>query len=73
MTPEPQPKARRQATWLSRASDPHVGTPNLPTHIVDFGGFDSSIMLIVRGGILVPIGDFPESLTQATLVTPTLD
>ena len=32
------------------------GTPNLPTNIVDFRGFDSSIMLCLRGGILRPIG-----------------
>ena len=43
-------------------------TPNLPTNIVDFGGFDSSIILILRGGIPRPIGDFPESLSQAMLV-----
>ena len=43
-------------------------TPNLPTNIVDFGGFASSIILIQRGGILRPIGDFPESLTRAMLV-----
>ena len=43
-------------------------TPNLPTNIVDFGGFDSSIMLFLRGGILMSIGNFPESLTQAILV-----
>ena len=33
-----------------------------------FRGLDSSIILIVRGGILRPIGDFPESLSQAMLV-----
>ena len=43
-------------------------TPNLPTTIVDFRGFDSSIMLILRGGIPRPIGNFPEGLTQAMLV-----
>ena len=37
--------------------------PNLPTNIVDFRGFDSSIIVILRGGILRPIGDFPESLS----------
>ena len=31
-------------------------TPNLPTNIVDFRGFDSSTILILRGGILRPIG-----------------
>ena len=32
---------------------------------MDFRGFDSSTVLIYRGGILRPIGDFPESLSQA--------
>ena len=50
---------------------PSTCTPNLPTHIVDFGGFDSSIMLILRGGIPRPIGDFPESLSRAMLVGTT--
>ena len=45
-----------------------LNTPNLPANIVDFGGFDSSIMLFLRGGILMSIGDFPESLSQAMLV-----
>ena len=40
-------------------------TPNLPTNIVGFRGFDSSIILIIRGGILVSIRDFPESLSKA--------
>ena len=35
------------------------------TRIVDFGGFDSSIL---RGGIPRPIGNFPECLSQAILV-----
>ena len=35
---------------------------------MDFGGFDSSIILIQRGGILMSIGGFPESLSQAMLV-----
>ena len=33
-----------------------------------FGGFDSSIILNLRGGISRPIGDVPESLSQAMLV-----
>ena len=32
-------------------------TANLPTNIMDFRGFDSSIILILRGGIPRPIGD----------------
>ena len=43
-------------------------TPNLPTNIVDSRGFDSSIILIQRGGILRSIGNFPESWSQAMLV-----
>ena len=34
----------------------------------DFRGFDSSGILILRGGIPSPIGNFPESLSQAILV-----
>ena len=45
-----------------------ASTPNVPTNIVGFGGFDPSIMLIQRGGIPRPIGNFPESLSQAMLV-----
>ena len=44
------------------------GTANLPTNIVDFKGFDSSVNLILRGGIPRPKGDLPERLTQAMLV-----
>ena len=43
-------------------------TANLRTNIMDFRGFYSSIILIQRGGILMSIGDFPESLSQAILV-----
>ena len=43
-------------------------TANLPTNIVDFRGFDSSVILIVRGGIPRSICDFPESFCQAMLV-----
>ena len=42
-------------------------TPNLPTSIMDFRGFDSSIILLLRGGIPRPIGNFPEDLSQAIL------
>ena len=43
-------------------------TFNLRTRIFDFRGFDSSRILIVRGGILMSMGNFPESLSQGILV-----
>ena len=43
-------------------------TPNLLTSIMDFRGLDSSMILILRPRILMSIGDFPESLSQAILV-----
>ena len=43
-------------------------TPNLPTDIVDFRGFDPSIIFIQRGEILMSSADCPESLSQAMLV-----
>ena len=42
-------------------------TANLRTNIMDFGGFDSSWILILRGGVLMSIENFPESLSQAIL------
>ena len=45
-----------------------TATPNLPTNIVDFRAFDSSTILTLRGGVLMSIRDFPESLTQAMLL-----
>ena len=38
---------------------------NLRTKILDLRGLDSSIIIILRGGILVSMGDLPESLSQA--------
>ena len=34
-------------------------TANLRANIMDFGGFDSSIILKLRGGIPRPTGNFP--------------
>ena len=47
---------------------PRQSTANPRTDIMDFRGFDSSMILILRGGISRPIGNFPQSLTQAMLV-----
>ena len=43
-------------------------TVNLHTNIMEFRGFDSSIIFILRGGIPRPVGNLPESLSQAILV-----
>ena len=43
-------------------------TPNLRTNIRNVRGFYSSIILILRGGIPRPIGNFLESLSQVILV-----
>ena len=43
-------------------------TANLPTNNLNFRGLDSSTILNLRGGMPRPIGNFPESLTQAILV-----
>ena len=53
---------------VSREAPDVTTTPNLPTTIVDFRGFDSSIILSLRGEIPRPIGDFPENLSRAMLV-----
>ena len=42
-----------------------VVVANLRTIIMDLGGFASSIISIIRRGILMSIGDFPGSLSQA--------
>ena len=41
---------------------------NLRTKILDFRGFDSSRILILRSGIPMSRGDFPEALNQLILV-----
>ena len=43
-------------------------TANLRSKILDFRGFDSSRILILRGGVLRSIGNCPESLGQGILV-----
>ena len=54
---------------LDVASAPgSLSTANLRAKIMDFRGFDSCIILMLRGGIPRPIGNFPESLNQAILV-----
>ena len=43
-------------------------TANLRTKVLDFRGFDSSIILMLRGGILVYIGNSPDVLSHGILV-----
>ena len=43
-------------------------TADLRTKILEFRGLGSSRILILRGGILVSIGNFTESLSQAISV-----
>ena len=54
------------ASQLAAPSPPL--SANLRTSIMDFRGFDSSIILILRVGIPRPIGNLPEGLSQAILV-----
>ena len=61
-------RGARGVVWRKAARLSGRVTANLPTNIVDFGGFDSSIILILRGGIPRPIVNFPEGLSQAMLV-----
>ena len=43
-------------------------TANHPANIMDFRGFDSSVILSFRGGFLMSVGNFLESLSLAILV-----
>ena len=43
-------------------------TADLRTKILDFTGFDSNIIFMLSDGILMPIGNFPEMLSQQILV-----
>ena len=67
-TPTSWSPARTRSTRCSSGTT-HIsymsGMANPPTNIV---GFESSIIFIIRGAILMSIGDFLESLSQAMLV-----
>ena len=53
---------------MVRNGDLCMSAANPRTNIMDFGGFDSTIILISRAVILRLIGNFLESLSQAMLV-----
>ena len=59
---------RMSASLCARQATRAMDTANLRTKILDFRGFDSSRLFILRGGIVMLIGDFPESLSQQLLV-----
>ena len=74
-----QEKQSRTAPWhtISTADLPRPDHPAKDwsygqspyfTKILDFRGFDSSRILILRGGILMSIGNFPEVFSQRILV-----
>ena len=52
---------------VSEACLEQVGTASLRTKILDFRRFDSSRILMLRGGILLSKGNSPEDLSQAIL------
>ena len=64
-------QATRTRAWPTRTRAPATRacarTANLRTKILDFRVFDSSIILVLRGGILIPQGDFPETLSEPIL------
>ena len=53
--------------YIYVGSRARLAAANLRTEIPDFGGFDSIVILILRGGILMSIGDFQEILSRRIL------
>ena len=64
--------SREPGPGINWQTPPELRTATLRTQIMDFRGFGSSGSVSLRGGILRPIGDFPESLSQSILVGITL-
>ena len=55
------------ASGSSPSSRAAKDTGDFRAKILNFGGFDSSRILSVRGGLPRPVGNFPESLSPAIL------
>ena len=55
------PMLEPRAPWSREARVGTRKTANLRIKILDFRGFDPSRILILRGGILMSIGNFPDS------------
>ena len=60
--------ASRYTTYQSLRLIHNACTPNLPTNIMDFRGFDRNIILILGGGIIMPTENCLESCCQTILV-----
>ena len=70
-SPPSVPWAGIRGRWRIRCRTPRRvarGTANLRTTILDFRGFESNIILISRGGILMSMGNSPESSSQQMFV-----
>ena len=63
-----QPCRRLLSSADESVAAPLATTANLRNNIMDFRGFDSSMIFSLRGGIPRPIGDFLESLSRAISV-----
>ena len=76
LTPPPSPQAPdlppplppRRCRRRCGAAVHDCDAANLRTKILDLRGFDSSIILNLRGGTIMSIGEVPESLSQAFVV-----
>ena len=56
---------QRLLAWARQAAaDVAVHTANLRTKVLDIRGFDSSRVLVLRGGILMSIGNFLDKSFQ---------
>ena len=62
-----RPRAVR-AAYLQTPSRGITAKLRTSTKFLDFSGFDSSVILLLRGGILMSIGNSPEMLSQQILV-----
>ena len=61
------PTGVRECISLHDVTYLHDVTANLWIKILDFRGFDSSKILMLRGGILMSIGNFPGKLESSNL------
>ena len=52
-----------EAAWIGQ-----LDTANLRTKILDFRGFDPSVILSLRGGVLMSTENLPEVLIQGVFV-----